>query len=243
MFALHARHRELENRRKRAQFCYKKVAAKRFVKVFSRLGRKQSILQIFPLFHTYPFKAENPPSLQLLQYPRGSSGFTSFLLQPLKWSPDLTIAQGVTDTALALHQGPRGGRSRTNISPASQTPLGAETSCLPSPGLSPGRTEVTAGFVTDQCPGGNRSCLTGRSEQRAQVPTNAHKVHECRDVSSLPPRLAQPGTGRGCAVLHPPTRDQPSPCQVPSPVQEPAAPPLPSPTTQGSTCQWLDLFC
>lgn len=51
MFALHAQHRELENRR-RAQFCYKKVAAKRFVKVFDRLGRKQSKLQIFPLIHT-----------------------------------------------------------------------------------------------------------------------------------------------------------------------------------------------
>lgn len=52
MFALHAQHRELENRRKRAQFCYKKVAAKRFVKVFDRLGRKQSELQLFPLIHT-----------------------------------------------------------------------------------------------------------------------------------------------------------------------------------------------
>lgn len=106
MFALHARHRELENRRKRAQFCYKKVAAKRFVKVFNRLGRKQSKLQIFPLFHTYPFKAENPPPLQLLQHPRGTSGFTSFLLQPLKGSPDPTMAQGVTDTALADMRSP-----------------------------------------------------------------------------------------------------------------------------------------
>lgn len=51
MFALHAQHRELENRRKR-EFCYKKVAAKRFVKVLDRLGRKQSELQIFPLIHT-----------------------------------------------------------------------------------------------------------------------------------------------------------------------------------------------
>lgn len=145
MFALHAGHRELENRRKRAQFCYKKVAAKRFVKVFNRLGRKQFKLQIFPLFHTYPFKAEIPLPLQLLQHPRG---FTSFLLQPLKGSPDPTMAQGVTDTALAdighpalqgpgpqaEWQGRMDGQSqltRTNISPASQTPLGAETSCLP----------------------------------------------------------------------------------------------------------------
>lgn len=81
-----------------------------------------------------------------------------------------------------------------------------------------------------QCSEGNTSCLvsalclTGRSEQRAQVPINAHKVHECRGVSSLPLRLAQPGTGRCCAVLHPPTRDQPSQCQDPSPVQEPAGP-------------------
>lgn len=103
MFALHAQHGELENRRKRAQFCYKKVAAKRFVKVFNRLGRKQSKLQIFPLFHTYPFKAENPPPLQLLQHPRGTSGFRSFLLQPLQGSPGLSMAQGVTDRAL---QGP-----------------------------------------------------------------------------------------------------------------------------------------
>lgn len=103
MFALHAGHRELENRRKRAQFCYKKVAAKRFVKVFNRLGRKQFKLQIFPLFHTYPFKAEIPLPLQLLQHPRG---FTSFLLQPLKGSPDPTIAQGVTDTALADMRSP-----------------------------------------------------------------------------------------------------------------------------------------
>lgn len=50
MFALHAQHRELENRRKTAQFFYKKVAAKRFAKVLGRLGRKQSKQQIFPLF-------------------------------------------------------------------------------------------------------------------------------------------------------------------------------------------------
>lgn len=60
-------------------------------------------------------------------------------------------------------------------------------------------------------------CLTGRSEQRAQVPINAHKVHECRDVSSLPLRLAQPGAGRCCAGLHPRSRDQPPRCQVPFP--------------------------
>lgn len=71
------------------------------------------------------------------------------------------------------------------------------------------------------CSGGNESCLTGRSEQRAQAPINAHKVHECRDVSSLPLRLAQPGAGRGCAVLPPPTRHQSNP------VQEPAGPSLP----------------
>lgn len=50
MFALHAQHRELENRRKTAQIFYKKVAAKRFAKVLDRLGRKQSKQQIFPLF-------------------------------------------------------------------------------------------------------------------------------------------------------------------------------------------------
>lgn len=50
MFALHAQHRELENRRKTAGFFYKKVAAKKFVKVLERLGRKQSKQQILPLF-------------------------------------------------------------------------------------------------------------------------------------------------------------------------------------------------
>lgn len=147
MFALHARHGELENRRKRAQFSYKKVAAKRFVKVFNRLGRKQSKLQIFPLFHTYPFKAENPPPLQLLQHPRGTSGFSSFLLQPLKGSPGLSMAQGVTGRAL---QGPghrEGSPSSPEPTPASQTPLGAETSCLPCPALSLERAEGAAGSV------------------------------------------------------------------------------------------------
>lgn len=200
--------------------------------MFNRLGRKQSKLQIFPLFHTYPFKAENPPPLQLLQYPQGSSGFASFLLQPLKWSPDLTVAQGVNrhspGFACVQHQGlqgpgpqagwPRGdGRqsqlSRTNISPASQIPLAAESSCLPSPRLCLESTEVTAGYVTVQCSGGNTSCLvsclTGKSEQRAQVPINAHKVHECRD-----------GTARDRERLccaSPRTRDQPCLCQAPFP--------------------------
>lgn len=123
--------------------------------MFNRLGRKQSKLQIFPLFHTYPFKAENPP-LQLLQCPGGSSGLTSFLLQPLKWSPDLTMAQGVNSpgSARAQHQvsqplqgpGPQGDGWAV---PALQNQhlllkhLLVQKNQLPSAGISLERTEVT----------------------------------------------------------------------------------------------------
>lgn len=69
--------RGLENRRKTAQFSYKKVAAKRFVKVFNRLGRKQSKEQIPPLCDALRLPAQESslyhcsycliPSIRLLQ--------------------------------------------------------------------------------------------------------------------------------------------------------------------------------
>lgn len=80
------------------------------------------------------------------------------------------MAQGVTSNGLGFarvqHQvpqalegpglqagWPRGGwkgspSSPEPTSPVSQAPLGAATSCLPSPGLSLERTEVTTGYVT-----------------------------------------------------------------------------------------------
>lgn len=160
MFALHTQHRELENRRKGARFCYKKVAAKRFVKVFNRVGRKQFKLQIFPLFHTYPFKAENPPPLQLLQYPRGSSGFISFLPQPLRWGPDLTMAQGANSNTCPTpgHAGTAGARATGRVATGSKdgqnhlpcfsnTP-GCRNLLPPLTWISPERTEVTTGYGT-----------------------------------------------------------------------------------------------
>lgn len=190
------------------------------MKVFNRLGRKQSKLQIFPLFHTYPFKAENPPPLQLLQHPRGTSGFSSFLLQPLKGSPGLSMAQGVTGRAL---QGP-GHREGGQAVPALQNqPLLLKHLLVQKPPACPVLHSPWRGLKVLQVLWllwGERVVPDWKEcEQRAQVPINAHKVHECRDVSSLPLRLAQPGTGRGCAVLHPQTRDQPNPGQ------EPAGPP------------------
>ena len=94
--------------------------------------------------------------------------------------------------------------SGTNLSPFSQTPLGAEASLPSLARLSFQRTDYSWVSGRTRAPGGTRRvagpCPTGRSEQRAPVLINANKVHECGDISCLPQGCSS-SQGQGCVVL------------------------------------------